>query len=97
MLSQVEPSISVLTNLADFIQSVFVRIRGDGVFAFQTFWRSTYHIRKDIPKDLYPLQIKACLQAWSDFCDDSFADDIPSDSGSQSLVSTQSILVVLRK
>ncbi|KAF9479941.1 hypothetical protein BDN70DRAFT_658726 [Pholiota conissans] len=85
ILSRVEPSIAALTDLANFISSIFVHIRGDGVFAFQTFWRTTYHARQDIPKNLYPAQIKACLQAWSDFCDDSFADDIASDSGSQNM------------
>ncbi|KAF8158535.1 hypothetical protein B0H34DRAFT_807999 [Crassisporium funariophilum] len=75
-LLHVEPSIAVLETLAPFICSVFERIRGDGPLAFQSFWRATYHLRPDIPKDGYPLLIKTCLAAWSDFCADSLGDGI---------------------
>ncbi|KAF8968954.1 hypothetical protein BDZ97DRAFT_1915653 [Flammula alnicola] len=85
ILSLVDPSISVLNSVATFIQSVFVHIRGDGPLAFHSFWRSTYHLRPEIPKGDYPAPIKACLKAWSDFCEDSIADGISLDSASQSL------------
>lgn len=92
ILYEVEQSIATLTEIAHLLQSAFLRIRGDGVLAFNTFWRATYHPRKDIPRDAYPAPIKACLKAWSDFCDDSLADDIvDSQSQSQSVVSTLTI------
>jgi len=75
-----EPSITILNAIAPFIQSVFVRVRGHGALAFQTFWRATYHSRLDIPKKDYPLLIQTCLKAWADFCEDSLADGISIDS-----------------
>jgi hypothetical protein len=75
-----EPSITILNAIAPFIQSVFVRVRGQGPLAFQMFWRATYHSRLDIPKKDYPLLIQTCLKAWADFCEDSLADGISLDS-----------------
>jgi len=81
-----EPSIVILNAIAPFIQSVFVRVRGHGPLAFQTFWRATYHTRLDMPKKDYPLLIQTCLKAWADFCEDSLADGISFDSESPSVV-----------
>jgi hypothetical protein len=64
-----------------------VRVQHDGLLSFEKFWRATYHQHKDVSKKDYPLAIRACLKAWSDVCDDSFADDISLGSDSQSLVS----------
>ncbi|KJA24353.1 hypothetical protein HYPSUDRAFT_200581 [Hypholoma sublateritium FD-334 SS-4] len=86
LLSQVEPSIATLVKIADFVAAVFRHIRGDGALAFDAFWRATYHARADIPKDAYPASIKACLRAWSIFCDDSLGDGVvESQSQSQSV------------
>jgi len=84
-LALLEPSTSILNAIAPFIQSVFVRVRGHGPLAFQTFWRATYHTRPDIPKEDYPLLIQTCLKAWADFCEDSLADGISLDSTSSSV------------
>ncbi|KAF8904104.1 hypothetical protein CPB84DRAFT_1773418 [Gymnopilus junonius] len=85
LLAKVEPSIEVLQSVATFMHSVFVRIRGDGPLLFHDFWRATYHTRKDILQEDYPLPIRLCLKSWSDITADSLADDISLDSGSQSL------------
>ena len=77
-----------------------MRIQADAMLAFQKFWRATYHQRKDIPKESYPVAIKTCLKAWGDVCDDSLADDISLGPESQSLVSSlisalnQNILII---
>ena len=89
LLSEVEPAIATLLQVADFVAAVFRHIRGDGALAFDAFWRATYHSHANIPKSAYPASIKECLRAWSMFCDDSLADgvvDSQSQSQSQSVV-----------
>ncbi|KDR82379.1 hypothetical protein GALMADRAFT_237661 [Galerina marginata CBS 339.88] len=85
LLAKIEPSMNILKSVAKFIQSVFVRIRGEGPLAFHKFWHATYHIRPDIPKSDYPPLIQQCLKAWADITDGSLAEGISLDSGSESL------------
>jgi len=88
LLALLEPSISVLNAVSIFVQSVFVRVRGNGPLVFHDFWRRTYHKRLDIPKKEYPISIQGCLKAWSDFCEDSLADGVSLESASQNVVSS---------
>jgi hypothetical protein len=78
-LALLKPPITILNAIAPSIQSVFVRVRGYGHPAFQTFWRATYHSRLDIPKKDLSLLIPTCLKAWADLCEDSYADGISLD------------------
>ncbi|KIM35907.1 hypothetical protein M413DRAFT_449530 [Hebeloma cylindrosporum] len=83
LLARLEPSIATLNAVSTFVQSVFVRVRGDGPLIFHNFWRKTYHKCPDIPKNEYPVLIQGCLKAWSDFCEDSLADGVSLGSASQ--------------
>lgn len=94
-VSGIEPSLDRLRAVANFLYSAFVRVQNDGLLSFAKFWRSTYHQYEGVSKKDYPLAIRACLKAWSDVCDDSFADDISLGSESQSLVSVLFILRIL--
>lgn len=88
LLAELEPSVTVLETLSLFFVSSFARVSEGayGPLAFEQFWRTNYHGREELIKSC-PVNIQACLKAWSDFVDDSLGDPFSLCSVSQGSVS----------
>ena len=82
-------SVQSLQDMENFLASAFSRIPTPAIapFAFEKFWRATYHGRSQFC-DILPLKIKSCLACFAAAYGGDLADglSLASESQSQSIV-----------